>query len=226
MWGWVTNEKIPFPICCRLGWSQVIKQWELPAEDQPSTSPQRRCLSYLGPNELLWQLMEKWGLWQGAAITGPQMRGLGDRGATCLWVGPLWQPGVSIQWRQVLKRMLTATSPGCQCIPPSHIKGLWWSGAWSHPVQATWEQFLFITLKSRWFFQPLVHRFWFKNIKDDKAPISEHMKYLKPQYCIQFFSKTVKEYCILLRKIRIVGVYLYGCESARRRVWTFVIKYF
>lgn len=63
MWGWVTNEKIPFPICLCLGRSQVIRQWELPVADQPCTSPQRWCAgAFLHPNEPLQELREKWGV--------------------------------------------------------------------------------------------------------------------------------------------------------------------
>lgn len=101
MWGWVTNEKIPFPICLCLGWSQVIKQWELPVLDQPSTSLQRWCAgAFLHPNEPLQELREKWGLWWGAATAMNQIKGFGRggvvvclllrQGRKVLWAGCCW----------------------------------------------------------------------------------------------------------------------------------------
>lgn len=109
MWGWVTNEKIPFPICLCLGWSQVIKQWELPVADQPSTSPQRWCAgAFLHPNEPLQELREKWGLWWGTATAMTQIRGLGGWG---MWFSFCWDRGGECCGQGVRCR-LAADSPG------------------------------------------------------------------------------------------------------------------
>lgn len=109
MWGWVTNEKIPFPICLCLGWSQVIKQWELPVADQPSTSPQRWCAgAFLHPNEPLQELREKWGLWWGTATAMTQIRGLGGWG---MWFSFCWDWGGECCGQGVHCR-LAADSPG------------------------------------------------------------------------------------------------------------------
>lgn len=89
--------------------SQVIRQWELPVSDQPSTSPQRWCTgAFLHPNEPLQELREKWGLWWGAATAMTHIRALGGWG---MWFAFCWGRGGQC-CGQAVRCRLAAGSPG------------------------------------------------------------------------------------------------------------------